>query len=326
MKNNGKHIFCSIVGFLFFLNAGFAQVKMNIYYLKNSGETVNKLDSADYIRIVSEPDSGSNLYKVTEIYKNQKIKFIGFSRNTNGTFLEGYFICYYQNGKKQRIGNYEDNVLKGDVVENYPNGNRYTEKQYIPKEKQEFLIQTCNDSLGKPMVVNGDGHYIGYASDFKNIEEEGDVINEQRDGIWTGGEYTKTSKITFSEKYDKGDFISGESTDESGAKFTYSKRLQMPEFKDGEEAFGKFLQKNLKYPSVSRESKIQGRVFISFIVELDGSLSKLEILRAPNKELGDEVLRVMQSSPKWVPGKRFGKPLKVTVTVPVNFTLGNELY
>jgi protein TonB len=97
-----------------------------------------------------------------------------------------------------------------------------------------------------------------------------------------------------------------------------------PNFPGGEAAFGKFLQKNIKYPTIAKENNIQGRVYVNFVVERDGSLTDIKVVREPGSGLGDEAARVLKMSPKWTPGIQNGKPVRVSYTIPVNFSLGDQ--
>jgi protein TonB len=97
-----------------------------------------------------------------------------------------------------------------------------------------------------------------------------------------------------------------------------------PAFPGGLDKFGKFLHDHIRYPAVAKENNVTGRVFIQFVVEKDGSLTDLKILRDPGSGLGDEALRVLKSSPHWTPGIQNGKPVRVQYTVPVNFSLGDQ--
>lgn len=97
-----------------------------------------------------------------------------------------------------------------------------------------------------------------------------------------------------------------------------------PEYPGGEAAFGKFLQKNIHYPTIAKENNIQGKVYVQFIVERDGSLTDIKVLREPGSGTGDEALRVLKMSPHWRAGIQNGKPVRVQYTIPVNFTLGDQ--
>ena len=96
---------------------------------------------------------------------------------------------------------------------------------------------------------------------------------------------------------------------------------QMPEFPGGMEALMKYLQKNIKYPSRAQDNNVQGRVMVTFVVNKDGTIVDPEVIKAVDKDLDNEALRVVKSMPKWNPGKQRGKPVRVKYTVPVTFRL-----
>lgn len=88
--------------------------------------------------------------------------------------------------------------------------------------------------------------------------------------------------------------------------------------------FGSFLARNIRYPAVDKDRNIQGRVFVQFIVETDGTLDEFKVMRAPSETLGDESVRVLSLSPKWTPGYQNDKPVRVMYTVPIAFTLEQD--
>jgi TonB family protein len=95
----------------------------------------------------------------------------------------------------------------------------------------------------------------------------------------------------------------------------------VPNYPGGVNKFYKFLQQNIKYPAEARNKKIEGKVFVSFIVEKDGSLSNLKVLRDPGAGCGAEAVRVMKLSPKWNAGVQNGHKVRVQYTLPISFTL-----
>lgn len=97
-----------------------------------------------------------------------------------------------------------------------------------------------------------------------------------------------------------------------------------PEFPGGLDKFGKYLYDNIKYPGVDRENNIQGKVYVQFVVEKDGSLTDISAIRGPSNTLKEEAVRVVKKSPKWKPGIQNGRPVRVQYTVPINFTLGSD--
>ena len=96
---------------------------------------------------------------------------------------------------------------------------------------------------------------------------------------------------------------------------------EMPEFPGGMTKLAEYLAKNIKYPQMARESGIQGRVFVQFVVEPDGSVSNVAVMRSLGGGCDEEAMRVVKSMPKWKPGKQRGKPVRVSYILPVNFKL-----
>lgn len=95
----------------------------------------------------------------------------------------------------------------------------------------------------------------------------------------------------------------------------------MPEFPGGELALRKYIGNAIKYPVIAQENGIQGKVYVTFVVGKDGSISNASIARGVDPSLDKEALRVVNSLPKWKPGKQRGKPVNVSYTVPINFVL-----
>lgn len=101
----------------------------------------------------------------------------------------------------------------------------------------------------------------------------------------------------------------------------YTKVDVMPEFPGGDAELLKYISTNLKYPVIAFENGIQGRVVVSFTVEKDGSITEAEVVRSIDPSLDQEALRVINTLPKWTPGKNEGKIVRVKYTVPIQFRL-----
>ncbi|RLD50132.1 MAG: energy transducer TonB, partial [Bacteroidetes bacterium] len=95
----------------------------------------------------------------------------------------------------------------------------------------------------------------------------------------------------------------------------------MPCFPGGDVARIKYLNKNIKYPTMARESGIQGRVFVTFVIEKDGSISNVKILRGIGGGCDEEAIRVIQNMPQWIPGKQRNIPVRVQFNMPIRFVL-----
>jgi TonB family protein len=96
---------------------------------------------------------------------------------------------------------------------------------------------------------------------------------------------------------------------------------QMPEYPEGEKSMMQFINKAIKYPTSAQQAGIQGRVFVTFIVETDGSIKLIKVARSVDPALDAEAIRVIQSMPNWIPGRQDGKPVRVAFTMPINFVL-----
>ena len=95
----------------------------------------------------------------------------------------------------------------------------------------------------------------------------------------------------------------------------------MPQFPGGQIAMMKYIMENMKYPEQAMKEGIQGRVTVRFIVEKDGSISDVKPVLSVHPLLNKEAVRVVESMPKWTPGKNNGKPVRVRFNLPVMFKL-----
>ena len=114
------------------------------------------------------------------------------------------------------------------------------------------------------------------------------------------------------------------STDDDGNTI-YEVVEQMPEFPDGgQSGLMDYLKKNIQYPEAAKKAGVQGRVILQFVVDKDGSIDNVSVLRGVNPDLDKEAIRVVSNMPNWKPGMQKGKPVKVKYTVPIAFSLPSE--
>ena len=107
--------------------------------------------------------------------------------------------------------------------------------------------------------------------------------------------------------------------DTSGRVFTVVQ--QMPEFPGGQASLLKYLATRIKYPAIAQENGIQGRVSCSFVVDTDGSLKNIEVIRGIDPSLDSDAVRAIREMPKWKPCVQTSKAVSVKYTVPVTFRL-----
>jgi antitoxin component YwqK of YwqJK toxin-antitoxin module len=287
----------------------FAQ-KKNTYFITNDGSYVSTLDSADFIRIVSEPDQGSALYNVNDYYKSGKRKLVSKSTTIIPVTFQEQVIESFENEKRKRVSIYKDGILTGDEYSFFPNGKVYVHKKNETISGKELRTQTLiisnYDSLGTALVTDGNGKFIGYDDDFKQIVEEGMVKNGQRDGEWKGMD----DKIKFVENYKDGRLVLGRATNELGEVKSYTERKTPPMINGRKDGFEKYLLQNLRYPREDSEDGGQINVNITVDIENNGTITNLKTLTPLSAAMKKELMSVMAASPKWMPATQFGIPVR----------------
>lgn len=175
------------------------------------------------------------------------------------------------------------------------------------QEEEEIIIQTQEQELPPPPPPEAPEVTTEFevVQDDKEIENEL-VVDAQVD------EDTKNIEITPVK-------IEEEEEEEDVQIFTVVEND--PEFPGGMEALYKYLAQNIKYPQLARDNNITGKVYVTFVVERDGSIANPRVLRDIGGGCGAEAIRVVKSMPKWTPGKQRGKAVRVQFILPVNFQL-----
>lgn len=310
-----------LISFFLLINGVAIAQRQNLYFLKNNGQYVKLRDSADYLRIVKEPEGGSALYVVNEHFLDGTNKSMGYSSKIDPPVYEGQYISYYKNGKKRMMGSFNKGKLRDTVFNYYPNGNLYTitAYSYTADGKPLKYFKSVKDSTGRDLVTDGNGECVFYDDEFKSISERGKIKNGLYDGEWLGEASRAGAK--YKEIYVDGHMVSGESIDRDGTVYTYTKARVEPQFKNGMNAFYTYLKKTIRYPEQCYKNGIQGKVLLKFMVMKDGSIEKISVMNEVHPALAQEAVRVIKASPLWEPGSLRGKPANVVYNVPVSFTL-----
>ncbi len=97
---------------------------------------------------------------------------------------------------------------------------------------------------------------------------------------------------------------------------------RMPEFPGGEAAMNQFINRTIRYPVIAQENGIQGRVVVQFVVNTDGKIVDVEVVRGVEESLDQEAVRVVKAMPPWNPGRQGGKNVRVKYTLPIRFRIG----
>jgi hypothetical protein len=214
------------------------------------------------------------------------------------------------------------------------------EKDYMPNDSStiyqnrlDTLNSIINAKIDESYIRNNTGKqmYVGFfveengsLNNFRVFQSSSPTLNEKLVSIIKSTSPWEVSKkrtpLTLPV------FFPADSLalDTTANKVTTKDDIQ-PEFPGGLNAFAKFLGENVRYPGLEREFNVMGKVSTTFIVEEDGSIGNIHILKTPSIGLAEQSLRVIRLSPKWNPGVRNGKPTRMQFTVPINFTLDDEL-
>ncbi|WP_324672470.1 TonB family protein [Hymenobacter sp. GOD-10R] len=113
--------------------------------------------------------------------------------------------------------------------------------------------------------------------------------------------------------------VGGATATETAPSGTFTFVEVMPEFSGGQEALRRYMQRNLHYPSTALANNIAGKVFVSFVVNADGTISNVEILKGLGYGTDEEAIRVVRSMPSWKPGRQNNHPVSVRYTMPITF-------
>lgn len=303
-----------------------AQVAVYMRYDYEDEATLN-IDSAAFKRVVYDIDTDKNVYPIVDYYLDGKLKGRGYARTVNPFTYAGQKVEYYKNGKKRMMGHYTNGELTGPVYRYYQNGNLYAIQEYYPSKIEDKklnaidpIIIALKDSAGADMIKDGMGHYIEYdVYDPTVITAEGDILNGKWEGEVKG--FLPREGLKYAEVYKNGVLVSGLSADSLGNEYKYSENKTGPIFKDGMEAFYKYVLRNLRYPASAQEKRIGGKAFIKFQVDTDGNASNFINTNYVNAVLAQEAIRVIKAAGTWMPGRVKGKPVNMFLNIPFNFAV-----
>jgi TonB family protein len=231
---------------------------------------------------------------------------------------QGTAYHYYQNSAIRSKVNYNKYQPEGLSEEWYRNGEKKSEEFYDEKNDQKLLNYW--DSLGNQTVRDGSGFctMIDEHDDGEVIAGTGKIVNGKRDSVWLG--YRNQLRY-YEEQYKAGELISGVSFDAEGNTYKYTKIEQSAAPKGGMEGLYSLVGKNIKYPADARRRRIQGRVFIEFVIEKDGTLSGVKCIKGIGGGCDEEGERVVRLSSKWIPGLQRGQHVRQKMVLPIMFKL-----
>lgn len=192
-------------------------------------------------------------------------------------------------------------------VKSYDKEEKVQFERQASEEQEEIVIQTQQEELPPPPPPE----QPEVTTEFEVIDDDKEVKNELVVNAEVN-EDTKNIEIVQVK-------VEEEEEEEETQIFTVVEND--PEFPGGMEALYKYLRENIKYPQLARENNITGKVYVTFVVERDGSIAQPRVLKDIGGGCGAEAIRVVKSMPKWTPGKQRGKAVRVQFNLPVSFNL-----
>ncbi len=216
--------------------------------------------------------------------------------------LEYFATDYFIDGKTQMTGVYsslEKNIKNGPFKYYSSSGFITSEGNYLENKKEGLWVGYYENAID-----------IWYKENYKNDTLEGLQYYYYQNGSLK----RKDSTI-------RGEIKMGHCYTSSGSDTAYFPFRKDPKFVGGEQARALFIQNNIKYPFNAEKKNIQGMVILSFIVEMDGSISEVKLVQGVHPLLNEEAIKVTKSMPPWIPAKIDGKATRAQFNMPILFKL-----
>lgn len=312
-----KSILLAIL-FLFIPKPAISQVTSvdKTIYLDSLFRETSKINHS-YYKVIKDYYSNQKSYEIKEYYKSGALETEWTSANKEGYSIEGKQTCYYENGNKKSVTNYIKGRVNGKDFEWYENGNKKLEGEYFEDENKhtnQHKIHQFWDINGVQEVIDGNGFFENQE---KKEFSKGEIKNGLKEGPWEGS-FEKS--FSYKEKYKNGKLISGVSTDKNGTTYPYTELEIRPEPKNGIMDFYKYIGKNYKLPNIEG---LNGKVYITFVVDKDGKIVEPKVLRDLGYGTGAEAIRIMKNCDNWSPGEQRGRKVRCTYSLPISINTSN---
>ncbi len=300
------------IGILLISNIVFSQENLDkkIYLDSTFVETTS--DNYKYFRIVESYFKTKDKYIVKDYYKSGIVQMTGVYIDNEGLIKDGEFSYFYENGNKKSNVMYAKNKVIGKYETWYIDG-KPKEIGYhtvISEKEVKYTMTDFWDKNNNQTVINGNGNF----EDEIEIEKaKGKFVNGQKDGTWTG--YSKNFKIDYTESYVLGKLINGKSTDINGQTYNYDVVELKPEPKKGINDFYKFVGKKFIVPEIKG---LTGKLILKFVIEKDGSISDITVVKSIGYGADEEGIRVLKKYSNWNPGKVRGINVRCTYQLPIS--------
>jgi TonB family protein len=262
----------------------------------------------------------------------------------------GYVKSYHKNGQLKSSFSLKDKRAHGIYAQYFENGKLHRETEY--KEGERLSIIRVLDPMGKSIdggnLKEGKGNYIQFFDWEQGTEPNLKISRNENyeNGLLNGAakHYRKNGKLetkgSYKDGYETGDWkLYGENGSETIVNYEENyksvKTVEntgfyvgseenvnvMAEFQGGENERINFILKNIVYPKEAVIKRVQGTVYINFIITQTGEVESFKIIKSVNKQLDDEVIKLLKKMPRWSPGLSQGVPVRISYNMPITYAL-----
>lgn len=283
------------------------------YYLNNNVATQSK-DSATYQIKFKTNENG--LVSFERYCMNGQLKEKGTVQNMTTLIKEGEITTFYENGNKKDVTFYAGGLPNGIKTHYFPSGKVNYKilvnsagygDNHQKDESIKYLFSMNKD--GEITLVDGNGVFLVYNDDLE-VTQEGIVKNTEADGAWKGFD---KSNLVFSEFYQNGKLIKGESYAADGKIYNYQQRNKRPEPKGGINNFYNYVINSMQDLNLNNE-----KMMMKFVVDVNGSLKNIEVINSSNQKINALAVNTLKNAPKWNPALEQGKPVQVAYFMPIS--------
>lgn len=302
---------------LILTNTIYAQINTKKLFYVDAFFVTSNEKKFEYIKEIEEYDTNKKAYSVNIYYKSGKIYLTGTTLDKDKVILDGKCLYYFENGKKKRVANYENNKLIDKQYYYHENGVFKLESEVeVSKNKKESTLKILNyfDENNVQKVTNGEGEYV--EDGWNDQTSTGTIKNFLKEGIWRGHLIGK--KVSFTEQYNKGKLVVGHSLDSLNNKFTYNFVNERSLPKKGMNDFYNYLKKNDIIPK-NINSKITGKIIINIDINENGKLENVSAYTGDQYGITENAIQLISQYENWIPGKHRGVNVKTHLTLPIVF-------
>lgn len=229
--------------------------------------------------------------------------------------LISLFVSSIERAEETITGEAEQEMVSVDTTQDEPEPEDEPEDRFEEPEVEEVLPEEVLNTVKVTEIAIVDDDQVSKEDEVKNQEEL-----TQTETAFGASDFDKgTDDVTVVREVKNEVVVEEKKAPEPEKIFTAVE--ESPKFPGGDAELYKWLNKNIRYPEMAAQNNIQGRVTVQFVVEKNGSVGEVKVVRGKDPDLDKEAVRVVKSLPKFIPGKMNGQSVRVWYTLPINFKL-----